>query len=140
MSASNPLYRLETLLDGIAVGANTMLVIWEGTQEPLEELFVTDSIEIIFVLGKPTVIGTRESDLMPHEYTHMVPVTIMALTSDNVYLAETEMKTYISNQRSNYMGSGDYFAVSDRPGRVNNIKVGQRVIYRTSYNVKYRES
>ena len=139
MTASNPLYRLETLLDGITVGANTMLVIWEGAQEPLEELFVTGSIEIIFVLGKPSVAGIREGDLMPHEYVHMIPVTIMALTSDNVYLAETEMKTYLANQRANYIGSGEYFIV-DRAGRTANIMIGERVIYRTTYNVRYRES
>ncbi len=139
MSASNPLYRLETFLDGITVGANTMLVIWADAQEPLEELFGAGGIDIIFVLTKPSVSALREIDLQPTEYVHIIPVSIMALTSDNVYLAEVEMQTYLENQRTNHIGSGDYF-ILDKPGRTTNIKVGQRVIYRTTYNVKYRES
>ena len=139
MTATNPLYRLETFFDAIPVGANTILVIWADYQEPIEELFGTGGIDIIFVLGKPPVSGHREVDHMPEEYEHIVPVAIMALTSDNVFLAEVQMKVYLENYRDQHIASGEYFILVGA-GRTSNIKIGQRVIYRTTYNVRYRES
>lgn len=139
MSAANPIYRLETILDGIGVGTNTILIIWADHQEPIEELFDTGGIDIIFVLGKPPVAGHREVDHMPEEYVHIIPVTIMALTSDNVFLAEVQLKTFLENMRDTYIGGGEYFLLVGA-GRTANIKIGQRVIYRTTYNVRYRES